>query len=87
MDSHNVGRGRGGAESVLKQIRSRTLVIGISTDILFPVVEQKFLAQHIPGAQYSEMESIYGHDGFLVEFEMLSQILKEFYEKESVVRE
>lgn len=86
MDSHNVGRGRGGVESVLRQIRSKTLVVGISTDILFPVNEQQFLAQHIPGAQYTEMQSIYGHDGFLVEFELLSQILKEFYEKVPIVR-
>jgi len=84
MDSHNVGRGRGGAETALRQVRSKTLVLGISTDILFPVAEQRFLAQHIPGAVYAEMESIYGHDGFLVEYEALSQILKEFYEKAAI---
>lgn len=79
MDSHNVGRGRGGVEAALRVIRSKTLVIGISTDILFPVSEQQYLAQNIPNAQYTEIESIYGHDGFLVEFEILSQILKQFY--------
>ncbi len=84
MDSHNVGRNRGGVEAALRQIRSRTLVLGISTDILFPVAEQKFLAKHIPNATYVEMESIYGHDGFLVEFELLSQILKDFYAKSAV---
>lgn len=84
MDSHNVGRGRGGTEAALRQIRSKTLVLGISTDILFPISEQKFLAHHIPGAVYAEMESIYGHDGFLVEYEALSQTLKEFYEKSGI---
>lgn len=84
MDSHHVGRSRGSAQAALRLIRSRTLVLGISTDILFPVTEQKFLAQHISNATYTEIESIYGHDGFLVEFEMLGRILKDFYAKSEV---
>ena len=84
MDSHNVGRGRGGPEAALRQIRAKTLVLGISTDILFPVAEQKFLAQHIPGAVYAEMDSIYGHDGFLVEYEALGRVLGNFYQKSAV---
>ncbi len=79
MDSHNVGRWRGGVEAALKQIRSRTLTLGISTDLLFPPSEQKFLADHIPNAVYSEIDSIYGHDGFLVEYEALQAHLKAFY--------
>ena len=67
MDSHNVGRNRGGAESALKNVKARTLVIGVSSDILFPVEEQKYLAQYIPGAVYNEIDSFYGHDGFLIE--------------------
>jgi homoserine O-acetyltransferase len=78
MDSHNIARGRKDAESVLKEIEVRTLVVSISSDILFPPSEQQFLAKHIPGAVYKEIESIYGHDGFLVEFEKLKNILKDF---------
>ena len=50
MDSHNVGRGRGSVEKALAQIQTRTLVAGISTDILFSE-EQRFLAAHIPSKQ------------------------------------
>lgn len=71
MDSHHVGRGRGGAEVALKAIKSNTLVIGIKTDILFPVCEQIFLAENIVGAEYQEIDSLYGHDGFLIETEKL----------------
>ncbi|HLT74109.1 MAG TPA: hypothetical protein VKZ68_03460, partial [Ohtaekwangia sp.] len=57
------------------------LVIGIDTDILFPVSEQKFIAEHITNAEYAEITSLYGHDGFLVEFDQLDTILKNYYSK------
>lgn len=79
MDSHNVARGRDGFREVLGQIKARTLVIGIDSDILFPVSEQRFLAENIGGAEYREITSLYGHDGFLVEFDQLDIILKGFF--------
>jgi len=78
MDSQHVGRGRGGLESALAQIQAQTLVIGVDTDLLFPVEEQRFLAEHIPGAAYVEIQSRYGHDGFLIETDQLEQILRPF---------
>lgn len=78
MDSHNLGRGRGPVESVLGSIRAKTCVIGIDTDILYPPSEQAFLARHIPGATLEIMPSLYGHDGFLLEYEKLQTILTRF---------
>ena len=75
MDSHNVGRGRGGIENALQKIKAKTIAIGIPTDILFPVTEQKFIAENVNGAQFETIESLYGHDGFLLEFEQLHQII------------
>ena len=79
MDSHHVGRGRAGIIPALQQIRSRTLVLGIGSDILFPVEEQHFLTKHIPGATYEEIHSQYGHDGFLIEHEQITRILTKWY--------
>jgi len=67
MDTHNLARGREDMITVLKNIRAKTLIIGISSDILCPVQEQKFLSEHIPDATFVTIESMYGHDGFLVE--------------------
>ena len=78
MDSHNVGRGRESIEQALQCIRAKTLVIGISTDILFPVVEQQRIADAIPAAQFATIHSDYGHDGFLLEFEKISTLIKDF---------
>jgi homoserine O-acetyltransferase/O-succinyltransferase len=84
MDSHNVGRTRESIEAALQTIQAKTLVVGIDTDILFPVHEQKFLAAHIPGATYIELTSLYGHDGFLVEFEQLDSVIKHFYQQKQL---
>lgn len=78
MDSHNVGRGRGGVENALRQIKSKTLVVGIQSDILFPIEEQIFMAQHIPNAKIEIIDSLYGHDGFLIEYEALTEKLQAF---------
>ena len=76
MDSHNVGRNRGSILNALGQIRARTLVVGIRSDLLFPVVEQQFLARHIPAARYQEIDSLYGHDGFLIELRPLTTLIR-----------
>jgi homoserine O-acetyltransferase len=78
MDSHNLTRGHTAIEDVLTSITARSLIIGISSDILFPVEEQLFLAAHIPTAVYREISSPFGHDGFLIEFKQLQTILEHF---------
>lgn len=79
MDSHNVGRGRGGVIKALQKIKAKSLFLGIESDILFPVEEQKFLAQHVNGAVFDSIDSEYGHDGFLLEFEKLTETITRFY--------
>ncbi len=82
MDSYHLGRGRGGnLEAVLQTISQRTLIIGISSDILCPLVEQQFLAAHLPNAALIEIDSSYGHDGFMVESEKISQHLAQWLGK------
>lgn len=78
MDSHNVGRGRGGVKKALDRIKAKTLVLSLEGDILFPPDEQEFLATSIPGARLELIRSDYGHDGFLLEFEQISEAIKEF---------
>ncbi|WP_131539835.1 homoserine O-acetyltransferase family protein [Pedobacter nototheniae] len=78
MDSHNVGRNRKSITDALKQIKANTLVIGIENDFLFPISEQKYLADHIPGANFSALHSDYGHDGFLIETDALTNVIGNF---------
>jgi len=80
MDNHNVGRGHKSVEAALKKIKARSLVIGIESDILFPLSEQRLLASTIPKAKLEVIHSLYGHDGFLVEYDQLKTILNKFYQ-------
>ncbi|MEW6655025.1 MAG: homoserine O-acetyltransferase [Bacteroidota bacterium] len=78
MDSHDVSHRRGSIQNALSQIKAKTLSIGIDTDLLYPVKEQKEIADLIPGAKYCEIKSVYGHDAFLIEFEQMNKTIKEF---------
>lgn len=80
MDSHNLGRGRGGLEIALSKIKAKTVVIGIRTDILFPLSEQNTIAAFVPEASFHIIDSRYGHDGFLIEFEKITHLLVPFLE-------
>lgn len=81
MDSHDVGRGRDGRKAALGRIKARTLVIGIQQDVLYPIAEQEFLQQHIPGARLLRISSDFGHDGFLLEYEKIEAALKAFIDE------
>ncbi len=81
MDSHNVGRGRGSVEDALREIKAKTMVIGIDSDVLFPLSEQAFLARNISGAVLETISSSFGHDGFLLEFASIEQHIQKFLEE------
>jgi len=82
MDSHHVARGRRSLALALQTIRAKTLVVGIDSDGLFPLAEQEFLADHIPQGTLQIIQSKFGHDAFLIEFDQLNALLKEFLSKE-----
>ncbi|MER2997058.1 homoserine O-acetyltransferase MetX [Pontibacter populi] len=84
MDSHNIGRNRGGVENALHHLKAKTLFVGVDTDLLFPVEEQRFLHEQVPGSAFALLHSDYGHDGFLVETEQLIQAVRNFYQTETI---
>jgi homoserine O-acetyltransferase len=71
MNSHDVGRDRGGVEDALATITAKTLVLGIDSDRLFPIDGQHRIARGIPntldGDRSVVLSSDFGHDGFLIE--------------------
>lgn len=78
MDSHNVGRHYFSVESALSRVSAETLVIGIDSDVLFPISEQELLVKHIENAELKILQSQYGHDAFLIESEILKTFIKPF---------
>ncbi|HET6528895.1 MAG TPA: homoserine O-acetyltransferase [Balneolaceae bacterium] len=78
MDSHDVARNRSTYKQVLAKINIPILVIGIDSDLLYPVQEQHELAELLPNARYRKLSSAYGHDAFLIEFDQLNRIITPF---------
>ncbi|MCK9305442.1 MAG: homoserine O-acetyltransferase [Bacteroidales bacterium] len=79
-DSHNTGRGRGGVEKALGAVRAKTLIIGIEGDMLFPFPEQVEIHKHIKNSRLEKITSQFGHDGFLLEWKQISNILSDNFE-------
>jgi len=78
MDSHNLARSRGTMGDVLRGILTDVLVIGISSDLLCPAAEQQQLAAGLGNGRYVEIDSPFGHDGFLVEGGKIAAALSEW---------
>jgi len=72
MDTHDVARGRGDYHDVLNSIDQPTLVVGIDSDLLYPLAEQRELADQLPNAELTILEANHGHDSFLIEVETLN---------------
>ena len=78
LDTHNVGRGRGGIPAALATLKMPAFVFSIEKDLLIPPFEQEMLAKHLPAAQLFSFDSKFGHDGFLIETEVLRERLGVF---------
>jgi homoserine O-acetyltransferase/O-succinyltransferase len=82
MDSHHIARARNKTtQEVLQTITQNVLIMGINSDILCPVEEQRFLFEYLPNATLVEIDSAYGHDGFLIETEKISEHLGKWMEE------
>ena len=85
MDLHDIGRGRGGVERALSRIQADVLVIGIKEDILFPIREQRKIHASLQRlgkrSRLEEIQSRYGHDAFLIEFDRMGPPIRRFLEK------
>jgi homoserine O-acetyltransferase len=84
MDSHDVGRDRGGVASALGRVTAKALVLGIDSDRLFPVEGQEIIARHLPGNIDGDVpvviSSPFGHDAFLIEDALVGAELRRLLE-------
>jgi len=82
MDLHDVGRGRGGVHAGLARIKAPTLLMGISSDMLYPTYQQRqihdLLLRAGTQSQYLEVDSPHGHDSFLIDLDQVGPPVAEF---------
>jgi homoserine O-acetyltransferase len=76
MNTWDVGRGRGGVEAALARVTARTVVAGVDSDRLYPLVLQQQVADALD-VPLQVIESPYGHDGFLIETAAVGALLRE----------
>ena len=77
MNTHDIGRGRGGVAAALSRLHTPTLVVGVDSDRLYPPTQQTELATALPDADLRLLRSPYGHDGFLVETDQVATQLSD----------
>ncbi|HUF33732.1 MAG TPA: homoserine O-acetyltransferase [Acidimicrobiales bacterium] len=84
MDLHDIGRGRGGVAKALRRVGVPMLVMGVSSDLLYPTYQQRQIRDAVIEAggtcDYVEIDSVHGHDGFLLEVEQVGPALSAFIE-------
>ena len=83
MDLHDIAKNRGDYVDVLGAIDTPVLVIGINSDLLYPVREQRELASLLSNGTFAEIQSVHGHDAFLIEFEQMKSVISPFLVKTS----
>jgi len=82
MDSHDISRGRHGTiQDVLRHVHIPALVLGIDSDVLYPLEEQQALADALPQGELHVIHSDDGHDGFLLEQEQVAKHIATFLDQ------
>lgn len=86
MDSHDVGRERGGIEHALGSLEIPVLAVAVDSDGLYPPDEQLEIAELTPLGELGTIRSPHGHDAFLIESADLDQQLRSFRSRASAFR-
>ncbi len=81
MNGHDIGAGRGGVRAALRRISARTVVAGIDSDRLYPLAQQREIADGL-GVELRVVRSDFGHDGFLIEVEQVGKLVSELVDGE-----
>ncbi|HEY6172341.1 MAG TPA: homoserine O-acetyltransferase [Candidatus Kapabacteria bacterium] len=82
MELYSLFEGRNGTRSeILQRIQQPALLLGATTDMLYPESELISLSKDLPNAEYHSLGAIWGHDSFLIEEEQTNKIVKQFLEK------
>lgn len=81
INSHDIARNRSSITQALDKVKAKTLVVGINSDRLYQPSDQSIIASGLPNPLYSKspeiIDSMYGHDAFLIEREPLSTWMRE----------
>jgi len=79
----DITRNRGSFEEIVSKIEASIHIIGIDSDLFFTANENRETFEELKKlnkkVSYKEIESIHGHDAFLIEYEQLDNLLKDIF--------
>ncbi|MGO4341505.1 homoserine O-acetyltransferase MetX [Pedococcus sp. 2YAF34] len=76
MNSHDVGRGRGGVDAALARVTADVVVVAVDSDRLYPPRLSREISDGVAGATLHTVRSDYGHDGFLIELDQVGAVIE-----------
>lgn len=77
MNSHDVGRDRGGVPAALGRICAALTIVDIDSDRVYPPRLSDEIAAHVAGSRRVSIHSPFGHDGFLIEVAAVARVVRE----------
>lgn len=80
LNTHDIGRGRGGIAEAAKKIKAKTVLLGYTHDLVYPPETIRSFADVIPNASFCLINTKFGHDGFLTEFDKWGLLVRQFME-------
>lgn len=80
LNTHDIGRGRGGVVEAAKRIKAKTVLLGFTHDLIYPPETIRLFADIVPDASFCLINTKYGHDGFLTEFDKWGFVIRQFME-------
>ncbi|EDL64602.1 homoserine O-acetyltransferase MetX [Bacillus sp. SG-1] len=80
MNSHDIGRDRGGWKEAASQFQPQLIALGYTNDLIYPPVLIKEFAHLVNNSTYYEIETLFGHDGFLTEFDKWGNLISRHLE-------
>lgn len=83
LNTHDIGRGRGGIKESVKQIKAKTILLGFTHDLIYPPETIRKFSYLLPNSSFCLINTAYGHDGFLTEYEKWGPFIRQFMEVET----
>lgn len=81
MNSHDVGRDRGGVEAALRRVTADCTIVSVDTDRLYPPRLSDQMHAALPVSRRAHIVSDFGHDGFLIEEDQVGRIIRDALER------
>lgn len=77
MNSHDVGRDRGGVAAALARVTAHVIAVGVDSDRLYPVAQSAQIARGVRRSDLRTIHSPCGHDGFLIEVDQVGALVRD----------